>query len=52
MTPAASRLKAGREAPWVTGWSQEAQTGVWRCPGVDGALAVGFLQLVGVEDAP
>jgi hypothetical protein len=37
----ASRLKVGVDVPWVTSWSQELQTGVSRCPSVDGALAIG-----------
>jgi hypothetical protein len=37
---ATSRLKVGVDVPWVTSWSGETQTGVSRCPSVDGQLAV------------
>lgn len=35
-----SRLKVGVDVPWVTSWSEEAQTGVGRCPSIDGEVAV------------
>ncbi len=38
---ATSRLKVGIDVPWVTSWSEEAQTGVAPCASVDGVLAVG-----------
>ncbi|MDE2487231.1 MAG: hypothetical protein KGO51_07525 [Alphaproteobacteria bacterium] len=44
----ASRLKVGRDVPWVTSWSEEAQTGVGRCPSVDGELAIGQAEKAGV----
>jgi hypothetical protein len=37
---ATPRLKVGVDVPWVTSWSGETQTGVSRCPSVDGQLAV------------
>lgn len=37
---AAPDLKIGVDVPWVSSWSQEPQTGVSRCPSVDGELAV------------
>ena len=36
-----SKLQVGRDVPWVTSWSEEALTGVGRCPSVDGELAIG-----------
>jgi len=42
-----SRLKPGIDVPWVTSWSEEAQTGVAPCPSVDGQLAVGQLEKPG-----
>lgn len=37
---AAPDLKIGVDVPWVTSWSEEPQTGVSRCPSVDGQLAI------------
>lgn len=45
---AKSRLKVGVDVPWVTSWSAEAQTGVARCPSIDGQLAVGQQEKPGV----
>lgn len=36
-----SGLEIGVDVPWVTSWSEEAQTGVGPCPSVDGQLAIG-----------
>lgn len=43
-----SRLKVGVDVPWVTSWSEEAQTGVGRCPSVDGEVAVLQAEKAGV----
>lgn len=43
-----SRLKVGIDVPWATSWSQEVETGVARCPSVDGELAVVQRQKPGV----
>ncbi len=45
---AKSRLEVGVDVPWVTSWSEEAQTGVSRCPSIDGQLAIGQKQKPGV----
>jgi len=45
---AASRLQVGLDVPWVTSWSEEGQTGVMRCPSVDGELAIGQREKPGV----
>lgn len=37
---APSRLRVGREVPWVTSWSAEEVLGVAPCPTVDGHLAL------------
>jgi hypothetical protein len=34
--------------PWVTSWSGERETGVSRCPSVDGQLAVGQIEKPGI----
>lgn len=44
----ASRLEVGVDVPWVTSWSEEAQTGVSRCASVDGELAIGQAARPGV----
>jgi hypothetical protein len=46
--PPPSRLQIGRDVPWITSWSQEAQLGVRPCPTVDGALAVWQAEQPGV----
>lgn len=43
-----SRLEVGRDVPWVTSWSEEAETGVVRCPSVQGELAIGQKERPGV----
>lgn len=43
-----SQLTIGVDVPWVTSWSGEAQTGVSRCPSVDGQLAVAQESKAGV----
>ena len=48
MSGTASRLQVGVDVPWVTSWSEEAQTGVSPCPSVDGQLAIGQKTLPGV----
>lgn len=40
-------LKIGVDVPWVASWSEEPQTGVSRCPSVDGQLAVAQVEKPG-----
>lgn len=45
-----SDLVIGRDVPWVTSWSGEAQSGVSRCPSVDGQLAIGQAEKPGAGE--